>query len=192
MTDNTNNRTQDPALGDATRVAGTEGLVQAAQAGNPFIITAECAERFTRVFEVSARRWQMVVYPSLFAFVVLAAYGFYLIYSLSHDIHNLTYRVAELTASVETMAHDMDVVAANMQVVSSSMVDVSHKLNSLAPMQASMESMNVSMDSMNNSTRMMTVTSAAMNNHMGRLNTGMWHMNRSFTPTGMFTNFMRW
>ena len=36
-------------------------------------------ERFARSFEISARRWELVVYPSLFAFIVLAAYGFFLI-----------------------------------------------------------------------------------------------------------------
>ena len=43
-------------------------------------------ERLANTFDNSARRWEMVVYPSLFAFVLLAGYGFFLIYRLTHDI----------------------------------------------------------------------------------------------------------
>jgi len=35
-------------------------------------------ERLANTFDSSARRWEMVVYPSLFAFVLLAGYGFFL------------------------------------------------------------------------------------------------------------------
>ena len=40
---------------------------------------AACLDNFSRTFEASARRWELVVYPSLLAFIVLAAYGFFLI-----------------------------------------------------------------------------------------------------------------
>ena len=39
-------------------------------------------DRLAQVFESSARRWELIVYPSLFAFIILAAYGFYLIFNL--------------------------------------------------------------------------------------------------------------
>ncbi|VAW55258.1 hypothetical protein MNBD_GAMMA05-2376, partial [hydrothermal vent metagenome] len=35
-------------------------------------------ERLANTFDSSAKRWEMVVYPSLFAFVLLAGYGFFL------------------------------------------------------------------------------------------------------------------
>lgn len=38
-----------------------------------------CLDKFSRTFEASARRWELVVYPSLLAFIILAAYGFFLI-----------------------------------------------------------------------------------------------------------------
>ncbi|MGB5640738.1 MAG: hypothetical protein WBM63_16620, partial [Sedimenticolaceae bacterium] len=46
-------------------------------------------DRLSEVFESSARRWELIVYPSLFAFIILAAYGFYLIYNLAKDVHYL-------------------------------------------------------------------------------------------------------
>jgi len=46
-------------------------------------------DKFARVFAASAKRWEVVVYPSLLAFIVLAAYGFYLIYSMTSDVHRV-------------------------------------------------------------------------------------------------------
>lgn len=46
----------------------------------------ENLERFLCVIERSARQWQIIVYPSMVAFIVLAAFGFYLIYSLTGDV----------------------------------------------------------------------------------------------------------
>ncbi|MDT8281563.1 MAG: hypothetical protein RQ982_01985 [Gammaproteobacteria bacterium] len=39
-------------------------------------VSDDMLERFTRAFEYSARRWELIVYPSLFAFILLAGYGF--------------------------------------------------------------------------------------------------------------------
>ena len=33
-------------------------------------------ERLSETFETSARRWELIVYPSLFGFILLAGYGF--------------------------------------------------------------------------------------------------------------------
>ena len=48
-------------------------------------------DRLSMAFETSARRWELIVYPSLFAFILLAAYGFYLIFSLAKDVHFLVW-----------------------------------------------------------------------------------------------------
>ncbi len=61
---------------------------------------AECMGRLADSFEASARRWELIVYPSLVAFILLAAYGFFLIYNLTHDISNVAKSVDKMTASV--------------------------------------------------------------------------------------------
>ena len=50
-------------------------------------------DRLSLAFETSARRWELIVYPTLFAFIILAAYGFYLIFSLARDVHYLAMTV---------------------------------------------------------------------------------------------------
>ena len=72
-------------------------------------------DRLAQVFESSARRWELIVYPSLFAFIILAAYGFYLIFNLAKDVHYLA-------ISVDT---NMTVLASNMQSVSDNMGQLS-------------------------------------------------------------------
>lgn len=163
-------------------------LTPSASNAHPFgdaYMAAECIDRFTRNFAESSRRWEMVVYPSLFAFIVLAAYGFFLVYSLSHDIHNMTKEVQKLTLTVGAMLDDMDLVAANMQAVSGTMDQVSRKMDTLQPMLRSVESLDRSAQSM-------SVSTHAMGHQIGFMNAHMWHMNQHFTPRGMMTNFMRW
>jgi len=57
-------------------------------------------ERLANTFDSSAKRWEMVVYPSLFAFVLLAGYGFFLIYRLTHDISTLSQSVTRMAVIV--------------------------------------------------------------------------------------------
>jgi hypothetical protein len=66
--------------------ADKKGGGNSAQQGFP---DGDSMDRFVRVFESSARRWELIIYPAMLAFVVLAAYGFFLIYTLSKDIHTL-------------------------------------------------------------------------------------------------------
>ncbi len=61
---------------------------------------AECMGRLADSFEASARRWELIVYPSLVAFILLAAYGFFLIYNLTHDISDVARSVREIAVSV--------------------------------------------------------------------------------------------
>ncbi len=89
-------------------------------------------ERFAKSFEASARRWELVVYPSLFAFIVLAAYGFFLIFNLSKDMHALSLyidphmeknmalmsgNIAELTKTIEKMTVQVQSMAGNLDAI---------------------------------------------------------------------------
>ena len=95
-------------------------------------------ETLSNAFTASARRWEMIVYPSLFAFILLAGYGFYLIYSLTQDAH--------------LIAKNMEQISTNMQVVSLRMEEVSHNTNqqtlAMNDIVSNMHNMNVSMNQM--------------------------------------------
>ena len=86
---------------------------------------AACLDNFSRTFEASAKRWELVVYPSLLAFIVLAAYGFFLIYTLTGD-------VSRLARSMESVVVSMEGVVSTMTTVSGNVATMSNNLTSIA------------------------------------------------------------
>lgn len=138
----------------------------------------EHLERLATTFETSARRWEMVVYPAMFAFIVLAVYGFYLIFSLTTDVSSLARNVTVLTHSIDRMTVNMDGISGNMNVISSSMQAMDGKMNELEPIRMNMEQMN-------HSTRAMTVSVDGMRYQMGTINHNM-------RPLGQMGSFMPW
>ena len=66
---------------------------QGGESGANAQINAYAIDRLSQTFETSAKRWELIVYPSLFAFIILAAYGFYLVFSLAKDVHYLAISV---------------------------------------------------------------------------------------------------
>jgi len=69
----------------------------------------ESLDKLSTAFMDSARRWEMIVYPSLFAFIILAGYGFFLIYSLTKDVHLVVQDMHKITTSMERMVVNMDI-----------------------------------------------------------------------------------
>jgi len=115
-------------------------------------------ETLSSAFTASARRWEMIVYPSLFAFILLAAYGFYLIY-------NLTYDVKKVAANMDSIATYMQQVAQNMDAVSRNMVVMTQTVDSQS---ASMHEMTLHMRHMSVSMGPMRYDLSIMNNSVSR------------------------
>ena len=71
-------------------------------------VLSQSMDELTKTFTASARRWEMIVYPSMFAFILLATYGFFLIYSLTED-------VGEIASEMKSINHTMQAVVVNME-----------------------------------------------------------------------------
>jgi len=153
-------------------------------------------DRFVRVFEASARRWELVVYPAMLAFVVLAAYGFFLIYTLSKDIStlakgmdpdmgkhlgNISESVIYLSENVRTMTRRVYHMSESVEDMADRMVSLEH----LEPMLINMHGMNTSMNGMNQQMRHMSLTGDAIRYEMG-------DMGNSMRPMGKMNSFMPW
>ncbi len=119
-------------------------------------------ERLANTFDSSTRRWEMVVYPSLFAFVLLAGYGFFLIYRLTHDIAILSQSVTHMavivsdamprmTKDLGTMTGSIDNMTGNIDGMTTEIVSMSNQMNSLTPMSNNIKSMTHNIGSMNRS-----------------------------------------
>jgi hypothetical protein len=156
----------------------------------------DAMDRFVRVFEASARRWELVIYPAMLAFVVLAAYGFFLIYSLSKDIHTLASgmdpemgkHLSHISESVIYLSENVRTMTRRVYHMSESVEDMSERMVSLEylePMLVNMNGMNASMEGMNHNMRAMTLTGDAMRYEMG-------NMSDSMRPMGRMNSFMPW
>ena len=148
-------------------------------------------ERELRDFENKSegnnKTMQMLVYPAMFAFIILAAYGFYLIQSLSSDVHKMSNTMASMAGSV----------AKNMDSISGTMTGMSTHMDKLV---VTTQSMSGDIGSMNNNTNAMvssigglksaTYDMAASTNNMQR---DMWSLNQSISkPLGFMNNFLPW
>jgi len=119
-------------------------------------------ERLANTFDSSARRWEMVVYPSLFAFVLLAGYGFFLIYRLTHDISILSQSVTHMavivsdsmprmTKDLNSMTGSIDTMNGNINGMTTEIVSMSGQMDSLTPMSDNIKSMTHNIGGMNRS-----------------------------------------
>ena len=79
--------------------------------------------------DVKGQRLQLIVYTALFAFIVLAAYGYYLIFNLTHDVHSLSNDVRQMSRSVNKMSMS---VTLNMEIISNSIVQMQHSTGIMA------------------------------------------------------------
>ena len=89
-------------------------------------------ERFARSFEGAAKRWELVVYPSLFAFILLAAYGFFLIYSLTSDMSMMARSMdREMGEHMSSLANNMKNLTINIDHMSANLADVATSMDTM-------------------------------------------------------------
>jgi len=78
--------------------------------------------RFLDTFERSARRWEMVVYPAMFAFIILAGYGFFLIYSLTNNMDTIASGFdPRMEQHMETLAQNVSSMGENIALMTDQM-----------------------------------------------------------------------
>jgi len=151
-------------------------------------------ERFVHSFEKSARRWEIVVYPALFAFVVLAGYGFFLIYSLSSNMSKIAHSLdPSMGPHMQSMSYNMSRMADKVSSMSDTMGSISYKLDTLEPMLSNLDTMEKSMSHMNNSVVKLEKSVHGMMLSTGYMQQDMGALNQSVSrPMGFFNNFMPW
>ncbi|MBB1126415.1 hypothetical protein [Thiospirillum jenense] len=139
--------------------------------------------RLSQAFETSARRWELIAYPSLFAFIILAAYGFYLVFSLAKDVHYLAISVDSnmtiLASNMQAMSDNMTQISVNVRNMSVGVDSMARDVRTLEPMQASIENMGRSM-------QLMTYTTANMRDDLGNMS------NSISRPMNTMNSFIPW
>jgi methyl-accepting chemotaxis protein len=129
-------------------------------------------ERLSQAFETSAKRWELIVYPSLFAFIILAAYGFYLVFSLAKDVHYLAISVDSnmtvMASNLQSMSDNVGQMSNNVRTMAVSVDSISRDVTTLEPMLTSMQTMDRAMQNMTFSTAHMRDDMTIMNRNIGR------------------------
>lgn len=153
-------------------------------------LTMECGaaisrgqmEQFVRSFQQSARRWEIVVYPALFAFAVLAAYGFFLIYSLTGDMSRIAHSIdPNMGEHMRSMSQSIKRLSTQIESMTGTMTEISAKLDTLPPMLQHMGYMEQAMIRMDGSITRMDKSIRSMDESMQRMDTATTAMNTSIT-----------
>ena len=170
----------------------------------------DALERFVDSFEKSARRWEFIAYPALLVLVVLLAYGFFLIYSLTYDIRLIAERfdpkmglhMTELAGSMSDMTksvEDMTIRISAMAQHTDQMTGQMSNLDTMSPLYDQMVAMNKKMTHLKEVTEIrrqlveMNSKITHMTADMGRMRYDMSMMNRSVSrPMSFMNSFMPW
>ena len=154
----------------------------------------DAMDRFVRAFEASARRWELVMYPAMLAFVVLAAFGFFMIYNLSKDISTMAQgmdpelgkHLNQISESVIYLSENMRTMTRRVYHMSDSVEAMTGRMEALKymePMLTNMNGIGISMDSINKETYTMILSMDAMRHDMD-------DMSHSMRSLGDMNNIM--
>jgi hypothetical protein len=177
--------------GQPGQAENTEEVAKEAEA-LLFKDVAQYMSQFARSFEASARRWELVVYPSMLAFIILAAYGFFLIYKLTSDIDRITVQMEAISVSMVNINKNFSSTTNNMNTVTKNMVkltgyvesmteDLDQQNMSMLAIAANMDHMTDSIDSMSYTMYEMRFDTATMGRNLHSTTGPMRFMN-SFMP----------
>ncbi len=130
------------------------------------------------------RTLQMIVYPAMVAFIILSAYGFYLVQSLTTDVHRLTSTIENMHNSVDTNMTKMSSSIQSMNTQMGSLVNSTGQMtNNIVGMNSSTQDMAGNIQQMNASTQNMAVSTYNMQRDM-------WSMNKNISgPMKLFNKF---
>ena len=142
---------------------------------------------FENKSEDSDKNMRLIVYPAMFAFILLASYGFYLIQSLASDVNNMAGTMSKMAGSVDR----------NMESISDTMKDMNGDVGTLT---STIRGMSGDIANMSSNTKTMvdsiggmkaaTYDMAASTNNMQR---DMWSLNQNIsTPLSMMNKFLPW
>ena len=182
---------------DSTQASTTENPVELEKVLANFVTSFESSAQrwentvypFINSFQSSTKRWERMIYPAMIIFGIMAFSGFWLIFSLTNDVHELALNVdpkmeknlalmakniSELSHSVESMTTEVKTMRTHIANMDSStfsmqrnMQAISMKLDTLPPLLLSVQDMDQSMKAMTVNTGRMSYDMRDMNDTMG-------------------------
>lgn len=159
-------------------------------------LPAEALQSFCRVFERSARRWEMIIYPAILAMVLTAAGAFFFIYTLTRDMRAMMERMQpeigqqldRVAGSVQQLTASIDRMSQNIEVIRSKMDTMSKDISSVSKMMTHMETL----QSLDRQMAQMNVAIYAMAYNTDSMRWSVQAMNRSMRPMSFMNSFVPW
>jgi methyl-accepting chemotaxis protein len=161
-------------------------------------------ERMLRQMERGSRRWEKMVFPTLIAFILLAGYGFFLVYSVTRDMNTIAHTIeTDFRQDVTHIRDDISLMVAQVEMMQETMASISVKMDPLqdmGPLLAEIKQLDDSVSRISGSVSNMDHSVVSMNDSMSNLDDSMYYMgkdmddmNQSFSsPTKMFRRMMPW
>ncbi|RLA42122.1 MAG: hypothetical protein DRR42_23895 [Gammaproteobacteria bacterium] len=157
-----------------------------------------------RQMERSSRRWEKLVFPTLIAFILLAGYGFFMVYSMTRDMSIIAQTIElDFRQDVVHIRDDISSMVEQVEMMQETMATISVKMDPLqefGPLLAEIKELDDSVGRISGSVDNMDQSVVGMNNSMNNLDDSMYNMGRdvgdmndSFSsPTKMFKRMMPW
>jgi len=157
-----------------------------------------------RQMERSSRRWEKMVFPALIAFLLLAGYGFFLVYSVTRDMSTIAQTIeTDFRSDVTHIRNDISNMVNEVKIMEETIAAISVKMDPLqdmGPMVAEIRNLDQSVNKISGSVQNMDESVVNMDNSMSNLDDSMYYMGRdvgdmndSFSsPTKMFKRMMPW
>lgn len=125
-------------------------------------------------------RWERVILPMMLGFILLAAYGFYLIFNLVYDIGMISNNVAQMTMTVDK----------NMMAITEELKDMKREV---ANMSGSVNNMQKDMSQMNQGFQRLNLHVGHIDYSAEKMSTDLWEMSRNISgPMSTMNNVMPW
>ncbi len=168
-------------------------------------VSTKTMEEFLKSSQESSKFWEKIVYPAMFAFIVLALYGFFLIYSLTSDMRRIamsfdpemTAHMATMTKSVDALTADIASMTQQVRLMSSNIQNISTKmaaLDNLTPMLGELQSMDTSLGDMNTSVSGLDRSVYGLGGSVEQMSRDTYRMQHDMhkvgKPLGFFNKFM--
>ncbi|MBF0440228.1 MAG: methyl-accepting chemotaxis protein [Magnetococcales bacterium] len=141
--------------------------------------SAMILSEFAKSFDKSARRWELIVYPSLFAFIILAMYGFFLIYSLTQDIRTMASSIdPKMGVNMGSLSNHIGTLSNNIEVMGTHLEYISDNMETMS---VDMQNMSENIETMSGAINTMNGNISGMNQNVATLNTSIKSMDKSMT-----------
>lgn len=166
----------------------------------------------------SNRRWQIVMFPMLFGFTLLATYAFYMVYNLVEDIDTMaravdvnlgfmSERMGQISRNLDGLTGSVRDISVNLDDLTGTVTAMNVKLETLSPMLDSIRdvdlrirSVDQTMHSLDGRMGSMNATLQFMNEHMAAVTAATQHISGNVSglnqnigrPMNFMNSIMPW